>query len=71
MPPQRLARYGVDAPGVLVGMTAGGLTALAGGGVALANRWRVPGWLLVAGGLYSMASATSFAYTTLHGKFTV
>ena len=71
MPTHRLARFGVDAPGVLVGMTAGGLTALAGGGVALAHRWRIPGWLLVAGGLYSMASATSFAYTTLHGKFTV
>jgi arsenite methyltransferase len=52
-------------------MTAGGLAALAGGGVALANRFRIPGWLLVAGGLYSMASATSFAYTTLRGKFRV
>jgi arsenite methyltransferase len=71
MATQRLARYGVDAPGVLAGMTAGGFAALAGGGVALANRWRIPGWLLVAGGLYSMASAASFAYTTLRGKFTV
>lgn len=65
------ARYGVDAPGVLMGMTAGGIATVAAGGVALANRWRIPGWLLVAGGLYSVASAASFAYTTLRGKFTV
>jgi len=71
MATQERARYGVDAPGVLAGMTAGGLAALAAGGVALAHRWRIPGWLLVAGGLYSLASATSFAYTMLRGRFTV
>ena len=71
MATQEHARYGVDAPRVLAGMTAGGLAALAAGGVALAHRSRIPGWLLVAGGLYSMASAASFAYTTLRGKFMV
>jgi SAM-dependent methyltransferase len=55
----------------LIGLTAGAGAALVAAAVALAHRWRIPGGLLLAGGIYSAASAASFAYTTRRGKFTV
>lgn len=67
----RMPAYGVDAPGALVGLTAGAAATLAAAGVAWANRWRILGGLLLTGGLYSAASAASFAYTTRRGKFAV
>ena len=60
--------YGVDAPGVLIGLSAGAIASFTAAGVAFAHRWRIPGWMLFVGGLYTAASAGSFAHTTLRGK---
>jgi arsenite methyltransferase len=66
------ASYGIDAPGVPFGLTAGGLILLA---VAIVNAmidagfWAVVGPLI--GAFFFFASAALYLHTTLRGKFTV
>lgn len=64
------ARYGVDAPGALLGQIAGGLTGSLIGAGLLAVGWWV-GWVVLACGLFGFASAAIYLHTTLRGKFTV
>jgi arsenite methyltransferase len=66
------ARYGIDAPAVLFGLTAGGLSLLV---VTILNAvqgigfWGVAGPLI--GSAFMFASAALYLHTTLRGKFTV
>ena len=64
-------RYGVDAPGALTGLGLGAIGSLVAAGVAVKIRQRILGLFLLISGLYSAASAASFGYTTLRGKFAV
>lgn len=69
---RRRGSYGVDAPGVLYGLAAGGLVlaALAGVNAALGvGRWAVLGPII--GAVSCVGSAAIFLHTTLRGKFVV
>ena len=64
--------YGVDAPGVVLGLTAGALilAAVTGiNGVGGAGPWGV--WLPLAGAVAMLASAGLYLHATLRGKFAV
>ncbi|MER7542113.1 class I SAM-dependent methyltransferase [Actinomadura sp.] len=64
------ARYGVDAPGALIGQISGGLAgSLVAAGLLAAGWWI--GWIVLAGGLFGFASAAVYLHTTLRGKFAV
>ncbi|MBX6383471.1 MAG: class I SAM-dependent methyltransferase [Microbispora sp.] len=65
------AHYGVDAPGVLVGLTLGGIAELAVTAVLFAVGWTIPAVVLLIGGIILVAGAAVFAHTTLRGKFKV
>jgi arsenite methyltransferase len=68
----RSASYGIDAPSVLFGLTAGGLSLLA---VAIVNAvvdagtWAVLGPLI--GSVFMFTSGGLYLHTTLRGKFTI
>ena len=64
------ARYGVDAPGALLGQVFGGLVGVLIAAVLLSFGWWV-GWIVLAGGLFGFASAAVYLHTTLRGKFIV
>lgn len=67
----RRGRYGVDAPGVLSGLSGAAVAGLAGAAVGFAVGWWPLGLgLLLAGGYFGL-NAASFAYTTRRGKFAV
>jgi arsenite methyltransferase len=63
--------FGVDAPKVLAGLSLGALADLVMAAAAFVIGWWIVGAVLLLGGLYLAATAASFAYTTLRGKFLV
>ncbi|MBO3745858.1 class I SAM-dependent methyltransferase [Streptosporangiaceae bacterium NEAU-GS5] len=65
------ATYGVDAPGVLFGMTVGGLVELTVAVALFIIGWAIPAIVLLVGGLGLAVSAAVFAHTTFRGKFRV
>ncbi|RCG28296.1 methyltransferase domain-containing protein [Sphaerisporangium album] len=65
-----LRTYGVDSPSSLLGLAAGALIMAVVTVIAFANGWWLA-WVLLVGVLYSVASVSSFAHTTLRGKFRV
>jgi len=64
-------QFGVDAPSVLLGLTSGATTQVAIAVVAFVLGWWIVGLVFLLTGAYTAASAASYAYTTLRGKFTV
>ncbi|MEU6425748.1 class I SAM-dependent methyltransferase [Microbispora sp. NPDC046973] len=65
------ANYGVDAPGVLAGLTLGGIAELALAAVLFGIGWPIPAVVLLVGGVALVVGAALFANTTLRGKFAV
>ncbi|KAB8186692.1 class I SAM-dependent methyltransferase [Microbispora catharanthi] len=65
------ANYGVDAPGVLAGLTLGGIAELALAAVLFGIGWPIPAVVLLVGGIVLVVGAALFAHTTLRGKFEV
>ncbi|WP_066944201.1 class I SAM-dependent methyltransferase [Microtetraspora fusca] len=65
------ANYGVDAPGVLAGLAAGGVAELAVAAVFFGIGWPIPAVVLLLGGVMLVVGAALFAHTTLRGKFRV
>ncbi|MEU8278871.1 class I SAM-dependent methyltransferase [Microbispora bryophytorum] len=65
------ANYGVDAPGVLAGLTLGGIAELALAAVLFGIGWPIPAVVLLVGGIVLVVGGALFAHTTLRGKFEV
>ncbi|WP_036324623.1 class I SAM-dependent methyltransferase [Microbispora sp. ATCC PTA-5024] len=65
------ANYGVDAPGVLVGLTLGGIAELVLTAVLFGIGWPIPAVVFLVGAVILLAGAALFANTTLRGKFQV
>ncbi|MEU7886052.1 class I SAM-dependent methyltransferase [Microbispora bryophytorum] len=65
------ANYGVDAPGVLAGLTLGGIAELALAAVFFGIGWPIPAAVLLVGGIVLVVGGALFAHTTLRGKFEV
>ncbi|WP_370023847.1 class I SAM-dependent methyltransferase [Planotetraspora sp. GP83] len=63
--------YGVDAPGVLAGLTVGGIAELALAAVLFGVGWPILAAVLLIGGVMLVAGAALFAHTTLRGKFQI
>lgn len=61
----------MDAPGVLIGLTLGGIAEPALAVVLFAIGWPIPAVVLLVGGLVLATGAVLFAHTTLRGKFQV
>ncbi|SEN04968.1 Methyltransferase domain-containing protein [Nonomuraea pusilla] len=67
----RRGGYGFDAPLALSGLTFGALVLLALSAASFAADIPLAGVAFLLGGLYTLASATSYLYTTRWGKFVV
>lgn len=65
------AKYGVDAPGILTGLTVAGVAELVLAAVLFGVGWPIPAVVLLIGGIVLAAAAALFAHTTLRGKFRI
>ncbi|QYC45931.1 Demethylrebeccamycin-D-glucose O-methyltransferase [Nonomuraea coxensis DSM 45129] len=68
---KRHGSYGFDAPWALTGLLLGAIVLVALAAVSYALDILLAGLAFLLGGLYTLASAASYLYTTRHGKFAV
>ncbi|MFI7634015.1 class I SAM-dependent methyltransferase [Nonomuraea sp. NPDC049400] len=68
---KRHGSYGFDAPGALAGLLLGAIALLALAVISFLLDIPVAGIAFLFGGLYTLASAASYLYTTRRGKFRV
>ncbi|MEV5887972.1 class I SAM-dependent methyltransferase [Nonomuraea fuscirosea] len=68
---KRHGSYGFDAPWALAGLLLGAIVLLGLAGISFALDILAAGVTFLFGGLYTLASAVSYLYTTRRGKFVV